>query len=444
MGDLLITGGTLISDGKQEQADLYLKDGRIKNIGPSLAHSGNARVIEADGKWILPGLIDDQVHFREPGLTHKACIATEARAAVAGGVTSFFEMPNVSPPTLGLERLEEKRAIARQKSAANFAFFLGASNDNIEAVKAADPTRIAGVKVFMGSSTGNMLVDEEKALEQIFRHAPTTIATHCEDTPTILENERLAREKYGEKVPFWEHPNIRSREACLLSSTLATELAKREKARLHVLHISTEEELNLFTPGDSRITAEACVHHLWFEESSYTTLGSQIKCNPAIKQLSDREAVRKAVKDGRISVLATDHAPHTWEEKQGTYFHAPSGLPLVQHTLLLMLEMVKQNCFSIETMVERACHAPARIFDVIDRGHLREGYWADLVIVNPGTETVVNNTELYSKCAWSPFAGERFSHRIEQTLVSGISAYENGKVQEDCQGQAVEFAKDRR
>lgn len=444
MGDLLITGGTLISDGKQEQADLYLKNGRIKNIGPSLAHSGNARVIEAGGKWILPGLIDDQVHFREPGLTHKACIATEARAAVAGGVTSFFEMPNVSPPTLGLERLEEKRAIARQKSAANFAFFLGASNDNIEAVKAADPTRIAGVKVFMGSSTGNMLVDEEKALEQIFRHAPTTIATHCEDTPTILENERLAREKYGEKVPFWEHPNIRSREACLLSSTLATELAKREKARLHVLHISTEEELNLFTPGDSRITAEACVHHLWFEESSYTTLGSQIKCNPAIKQLSDREAVRKAVKDGRISVLATDHAPHTWEEKQGTYFHAPSGLPLVQHTLLLMLEMVKQNCFSIETMVERACHAPARIFDVIDRGHLREGYWADLVIVNPGTETVVNNTELYSKCAWSPFAGERFSHRIEQTLVSGISAYENGKVQEDCQGQAVEFAKDRR
>ena len=444
MSDLLITGGTLISDGRQEQADLYLKNGRIKSIGPSLSHSGNTRVIEADGKWILPGLIDDQVHFREPGLTHKACIATEARAAVAGGVTSFFEMPNVSPPTLDMQRLEEKRAIAGQKSAANYAFFLGASNDNIEAVKAADPTRIAGVKVFMGSSTGNMLVDEETALEQIFRHAPTPIATHCEDTPTILENERLAREKYGEDVPFQEHPNIRSREACLHSSSLATELAKREDARLHVLHISTEEELDLFTPGDSRITAEACVHHLWFEESGYTTLGSQIKCNPAIKQLSDREAVRQAVADGRISVLATDHAPHTWEEKQGTYFQAPSGLPLVQHTLLLMLEMVKQNCFSIETVVERACHAPARIFDVIDRGHLREGYWADLVIVNPDAETVVRNTELYSKCGWSPFAGERFSHRIEQTLVCGISAYENGKVQEGCQGQAVEFAKDRR
>ena len=444
MSDLLITGGTLISDGRQEQADLYLKNGRIESIGHSLSHSGNTRVIEADGKWILPGLIDDQVHFREPGLTHKACIATEARAAVAGGVTSFFEMPNVSPPTLDMQRLEEKRAIAGQKSAANYAFFLGASNDNIEAVKAADPTRIAGVKVFMGSSTGNMLVDEVTALEQIFRHAPTPIATHCEDTPTILENERLAREKYGEDVPFQEHPNIRSREACLHSSSLATELAKREDARLHVLHISTEEELDLFTPGDSRITAEACVHHLWFEESNYTTLGSQIKCNPAIKQLSDREAVRQAVADGRISVLATDHAPHTWEEKQGTYFQAPSGLPLVQHTLLLMLEMVKQNCFSIETVVERACHAPARIFDVIDRGHLREGYWADLVIVNPDAETVVRNTELYSKCGWSPFAGERFSHRIEQTLVCGISAYENGKVQEGCQGQAVEFAKDRR
>ena len=444
MSDLLITGATLISEGRQEQADLLIKNGRIEKIGPSLSHSGNARVIEADGKWILPGLIDDQVHFREPGLTHKACIATEARAAVAGGVTTFFEMPNVSPPTLDMERLEEKRAIAGQKSAANYAFFLGASNDNIEAVKAADPTRIAGVKVFMGSSTGNMLVDEETALEQIFRHAPTPIATHCEDTPTILKNEQLAREKYGEDVPFWEHPNIRSREACLLSSTLATELAKRENARLHVLHISTEEELNLFTPGHPRITAEACVHHLWFEESGYKTLGSQIKCNPAIKQLSDREAVRKAVGDGRISVLATDHAPHTWEEKQGTYFQAPSGLPLVQHTLLLMLEMVKQKCFPIETVVERACHAPARIFDVIDRGHLREGYWADLVIVNPGAETVVNDTKLYSKCAWSPFAGEKFSHRIEQVIVSGISAYENGKVQEDCLGQAVEFARDRR
>ena len=444
MSELLITGGTLISDGKREHADILIRNDRIEQIGPSISSAPHTRVIEADGKWILPGLIDDQVHFREPGLTHKACIATEAQAAVAGGVTTFFEMPNVSPPTLDMQRLEEKRAIASRGSVANYAFFLGASNENIEAVKAADPTRIAGIKVFMGSSTGNMLVDEEAVLEQIFRHAPTTIATHCEDTPTISENERLAREKYGERVPFSEHPNIRSREACLQSSTLATELAKRENARLHVLHISTEEELALFTPGHDRITAEACVHHMWFEESSYATLGSQIKCNPAIKRASDREALRQAVADGRISVLATDHAPHTWEEKQGTYFSAPSGLPLIQHTLLLMLEMVKENCFSLETVVERACHAPARIFDVIERGHLREGYWADIVMVDPQTETVVDDSKLWSKCGWSPFAGEKFSHQIERTIVSGKIAYEKGEVHTDCRGEAVEFARERR
>jgi dihydroorotase len=444
MSDTWITGGLLISDGLKVEADILIKNGRIEQIAPSISPPQNAEQIDAAGQWILPGLIDDQVHFREPGLTHKACIATEARAAVAGGVTTFFEMPNVSPPTLDMMRLEEKREIARRESAANYAFFLGASNDNLEAVKSADPTKIAGIKVFMGSSTGNMLVDEERILEQIFRHAPTPIATHCEDTPTILANEQAAKDKYGEQVPFSEHPYIRSREACLKSSTFATELANRENARLHVLHISTEEELDLFTPGDTRITAEACVHHMWFEESSYATLGSQIKCNPAIKKESDRQAIRKAVADGRISVLATDHAPHTWEEKQGAYFSAPSGLPLVQHTLLLMLEMVKQNDFSIETLVERACHAPARIFDVLDRGHLREGYWADLVLVNPHADTVVDQTTLFSKCGWSPFAGETFSHRIERTLVSGKTAYHMGQVVENCRGLAVEFAKVRR
>ena len=444
MTDLLITGGCLISDGQKQQADILIQKGRIERIDPSISAPAQAKVIDAQGQWVLPGLIDDQVHFREPGLTHKASIATEAKAAVAGGVTTFFEMPNVSPPTLDMARLEEKREIARRDSVANYAFFLGASNDNMEAVKSADPTKIAGVKVFMGSSTGNMLVDEEKVLEQIFRHAPTPIATHCEDTPTILENEQAARAKYGEKVPFSQHPLIRSREACLTSSTLAVELARKEDARLHVLHISTEEELDLFTPGDPRITAEACVHHMWFEESSYASLGSQIKCNPAIKKDSDRQAIRQAVADGRISVLATDHAPHTWEEKQGTYFSAPSGLPLVQHTLLLMLEMVKQKDFSLETLVERACHAPARIFDVIDRGYLREGYWADIVLVNPNEETVVDHNELFSKCEWSPFAGETFSHRIERTLVSGKTAYHMGQVVENCRGLAVEFAKVRR
>ncbi len=444
MNDLFITGGTVVSDGKQQVLDILITNGRIEKIAPSLSAPKNAEVIQAEGKWILPGLIDDQVHFREPGLTHKATIATESRAAVAGGVTTFFEMPNVSPPTLDMERLEEKREIGARDSVANYAFFLGASNENLEAVKSADPTRIAGIKIFMGSSTGNMLVDEEAVLENIFRHAPTTIATHCEDTPTILENERIAKEKYGGDAPFWEHPNIRSREACLKSSTLATELAKREKARLHVLHISTEEELNLFTPGHARITAEACVHHLWFEESSYATHGSRIKCNPAIKKESDRRAIREAVKDGRISVLATDHAPHTLEEKREPYFRAPSGLPLVQHTLLLMLEMVKQGCFSLETVVERACHAPARIFDVVDRGHIREGYWADLVLVDPLSRTVVRDTELFSKCGWSPFDNERFSHRIDQTIVSGKTAYLNGKIRENCRGEAVEFASDRR
>ena len=323
---------------------------------------------------------------------------------MAGGVTTFFEMPNVSPPTLDMERVEEKCAIAAQDSLANYAFFLGASNENVEAIKAADPSKIAGVKIFMGSSTGNMLVDEEEVLEKIFRHAPAIIATHCEHTPTILENEKLARDKFGEEVPFSEHPNIRSREACLRSSSLAVELAKREGAKLHVLHITTAEELELFTPAHEKITAEACVHHLWFEESGYEHLGSQIKCNPAIKTEKDRSAIRQGVADGRISILATDHAPHTWEEKQGTYFHAPAGLPLIQHSLLLMLEMVRDGCFPVETVVERACHAPARIFDVRERGFLREGYWADLVVVDPERETVVDESELFSQCNWSPFS----------------------------------------
>ena len=368
MTDLLLRGGTLINEGTRTEQDILVRNGRIENIGPSLSPASNCKELDVSGKWILPGLIDDQVHFREPGLTHKACIHTESQAAVAGGVTTYFEMPNVSPPTLDMQRIEEKCAIAKRDSLANYAFFLGASNENLEAVKSSDPSKIAGVKVFMGSSTGNMLVDEETVLEGIFRNSPTIIATHCEDTPMILANEEQARQKHGEEVPFSEHGIIRSREACLKSSSLAVELAKRENAKLHVLHITTQEELKLFESEHDRITAEACVHHLWFEDQSYTTLGSLIKCNPAIKKASDRDAIRQAVKDGRISILATDHAPHTWEEKQGTYFNAPSGLPLIQHTLLLMLEMCEHNCFSPELIVERACHAPARLFQVEDAG----------------------------------------------------------------------------
>ena len=444
MSDFLITGGKIVNEGTAEEKDLLVKDGRVERLDDSISPPPGTEVMEAGGKLILPGLIDDQVHFREPGLTHKACIRTESRAAVAGGITTFFEMPNVSPPTLDMERLEEKCAIAAQDSLANYAFFLGASNENVEVIKAADPAKIAGVKIFMGSSTGNMLVDEEEVLEKIFRHAPATIATHCEHTPSILENEEKARIQFGDEVPFSKHPDIRSREACLRSSRLAVELARREGARLHVLHITTEEELSLFEPGHDRITAEACVHHLWFEESGYEELGSLIKCNPAIKTEQDRTAIRQAVADGRISVLATDHAPHTWEEKQASYFKAPAGLPLAQHSLLLMLEMVKDGCFPIETVVERACHAPTRIFDVRERGFLREGYWADLVIVDPEKETVVDESELFSKCNWSPFSGTRFSHSIDLTMVSGQVAYSGGEPKDGQTGRRVEFASQRR
>ncbi|HAW97613.1 MAG TPA: dihydroorotase [Opitutae bacterium] len=445
MSDLLVSGGKVVNEGRSDELDLLVRNGRIERIAPGITPtSSSCEVIDASGKLILPGLIDDQVHFREPGLTHKACIKTESRAAVAGGVTTFFEMPNVSPPTLDMERLEKKCAVAARDSIANYAFFLGASNENLEVVKSADPARIAGIKVFMGSSTGNMLVDEEEILEKIFRFAPAPIATHCEHTPTIIKNERSAMEKHGYEVPFSEHPVIRSREACLRSSSLAVELAGRENARLHVLHVTTAEELDLFQPGDERITAEACVHHLWFEESSYEKLGSLIKCNPAIKTADDRSAIRQAVADGRISVLATDHAPHTLKEKQGTYFEAPAGLPLVQHSLPLMLEMTKQGSFSLETVVERACHAPARIFDVRERGFIREGYWADLVIVDPEKDTVVDDCELYSRCNWSPFQGTSFSHYIEATIVSGQVAFSGNKPRNGQTGMRVEFSTERR
>ena len=445
MSDLLVSGGKVVNEGRSDELDLLVRNGRIERIAPGITPtSSSCEVIDASGKLILPGLIDDQVHFREPGLTHKACIKTESRAAVAGGGTTFFEMPNVSPPTLDMERLEKKCAVAARDSIANYAFFLGASNENLEVVKSADPARIAGIKVFMGSSTGNMLVDEEEILEKIFRFAPAPIATHCEHTPTIIKNERSAMEKHGYEVPFSEHPVIRSREACLRSSSLAVELAGRENARLHVLHVTTAEELDLFQPGDERITAEACVHHLWFEESSYEKLGSLIKCNPAIKTADDRSAIRQAVADGRISVLATDHAPHTLKEKQGTYFEAPAGLPLVQHSLPLMLEMTKQGSFSLETVVERACHAPARIFDVRERGFIREGYWADLVIVDPEKDTVVDDCELYSRCNWSPFQGTSFSHYIEATIVSGQVAFSGNKPRNGQTGMRVEFSTERR
>ncbi len=448
MSSLLILGARLVNEARIEEKDLLVDHhGRIARIDGDLSSLRADETIDAAGHYLLPGLIDDQVHFREPGLTHKATIATESRAAAAGGVTSYMEMPNVNPPTINMERLREKLAVAARDSAVNYAFHLGASNSNLEDVKTAPTDEIAGVKIFMGSSTGDMLVDDESALEGIFRHAPAPISTHCEHTPSILENERLYRERHGENIPFSAHPEIRSREACLRSSSLAVELAQTHDARLHVLHLTTKEELALFSdaplPG-KRITAEACVHHLHFDDSAYPTLGSLVKCNPAIKTREDRDAIRQAVNQGRIDVIATDHAPHAREEKDATYFQAPAGLPLVQHSLLLLLELWRDKIFSLETIVQRACHAPATLFGVRERGFLREGHHADLVLVNPDATTLVTPDTLHYKCGWSPLEGTRFRSRIAATIVSGQIVYRNGQILDHVRGRQISFHKDRR
>ena len=448
MSSILILGAKLVNEGTIEEKDVLVDaSGRISRIEGDLSAVTADETIDAAGHYLLPGLIDDQVHFREPGHTHKGTIASESRAAAAGGVTTFMEMPNVVPPTTSMERIRDKLAIAARDSAVNYSFYLGATNTNIEDVKTAPPEEIAGVKIFMGSSTGDMLVDDETALEEIFRHAPTPIATHCEHSPTILENEKAFRERLGDEVPFSAHPEIRSREACLRSSTFAVELARRNNARLHVLHITTAEELDLFDAGpvdEKRITAEACVHHLHFDDSAYATHGSLVKCNPAIKKPSDCQAIRKAVNDGRIDVIATDHAPHTFKEKESSYFQAPSGLPLVQHSLLILLELWRDGVFTLETIVERACHAPARLFGIQERGFLREGHWADLVLVDTHSETHVTPNTLQSKCGWSPFDGQSFRSRIAATIASGKIAYRDGQVRDQVRGRQVVFAKERR
>ena len=448
MNEILILGARLVNESSVEEQDVLVdKFGRISKIGKDLSARPAKEIIDAEGLFLLPGLIDDQVHFREPGLTQKGTIERESRAAAAGGVTTYMEMPNVNPPTTTIDRLREKLSIAAKDSAVNYSFYLGGSNANLEEIKQAPTSEIAGIKVFMGSSTGDMLVDDEKVLEQIFRHSPTPIATHCEDTPTILRNEKAFRERHGEEVCFSAHPQIRSREACLQSSSLAVELAKRHDARLHVLHITTAEELELFETGpvqEKRITAEACVHHLHFDDSYYSELGSLIKCNPAIKTQEDRSAIRQAVKEGRIDIIATDHAPHTRAEKDATYFEAPSGLPLLQHSLLILLELHKEGIFSLETIAERACHAPAKLFGIRERGFIREGYWADLVLIDTNSETIVDPSDLQSKCGWSPFNGERFSSSIATTIVSGKIVYSQGKVQNHVRGEQVAFEKNRR
>ena len=444
MKSILVLNAKIVNDGGIAERDLFARGGRIERIDPDLSSLTADEVIDATGLYLLPGLIDDQVHFREPGLIHKGTIASESRAAVAGGVTSYMEMPNVSPPTVTMERIREKRSIAAKDSSANYAFYLGATNDKLEDTKAAPPSEIAGVKVFMGSSTGNMLVDDETILENLFRHAPTLIATHCEHTPTILENESSARDEHGDKVPFHLHPEIRSRKACLRSSRLAVELARRHDARLHVLHLTTAEELALFKPGpvgDKRITAEACIHHLYLDDAAYAEQGPLIKCNPAVKTATDRQALLEAVNEDIIDVIATDHAPHAWEEKQNDYFRCPSGLPLIQHSLLILLELHRAGQLSLETIVTKTSHAVADLFQIEDRGYLREGYWADFVLVALDQETQVTKNGLLAKCGWSPFEGQTLGASVKTTVVSGQIAWNQGRINEASRGQALTFAR---
>ncbi len=439
---ILITGARIVNEGEIREGDLLVAGGRIAAVGGDLSGRPADEVIEARGRFLLPGLIDDQVHFREPGLTHKADLATESRAAVAGGVTSFMDMPNVNPPTLTPELLEERCALAAGKSAANYAFYLGASNDNLGQVRRLEPGRACGVKVFMGSSTGNMLVDDPDTLAGIFRDAPGLVAVHCEDDPAIRANERIWRARHGDDVPMDQHPIIRSREACLASSSLAVDLAREHGTRLHVLHLTTAEELALFQPGpvaDKRITAEVCVHHLWFSDADYARLGGLIKCNPAIKTAADRAALRAALVEGRIDVVATDHAPHTRAEKANPYFGCPSGLPLVQHLLPALHALSVAGVFDLPTLVEKACHNPARLFGVRERGFLREGWWADLVLLDPAAPVTVREDAVLAKCGWSPFTGVTFPGRVDLTMVSGRVAWRDGRIVPGVRGERLAF-----
>ncbi|WP_250633457.1 dihydroorotase [Pinirhizobacter soli] len=440
----LIRNAELINENKRLHADVRVRAGRIAAIGRELAPESGEQVIDATGLWLLPGMIDDQVHFREPGLTHKADIGSESRACAAGGITSFMEMPNTKPPALDRDTLEAKYTRAAETSVVNYAFYMGASNDNLEAIRALDPKTSPGVKVFMGASTGNMLVDDPEVLDGIFRDCPTVIITHCEDTPMIDANLAKAHEKYGEDIPASEHPLIRSREACIKSTRLAIELARKHGTRLHVLHISTADELALFEPGpvaSKRITAETCVHFLHFDADDYEEKGFLIKCNPAIKMASDREAITRAVAEGRIDVLATDHAPHLLEEKAEKYDKAPSGLPLVQYALQAAIERVFEGKLTLERVVEAVCHAPAILFDVVDRGFLREGYAADLVLVDPNKKHTVTREEVLSKCGWSPFEGTTFTSSIAATFVNGQRVWDGTKVNDVVRGQRLAFAR---
>jgi dihydroorotase len=445
MSTTLITGATIINEGKQTRASLLIRDERIAKILPEGAELPFMpdRTIDAGGCFLLPGVIDDQVHFREPGLTHKGDLYHESRAAVAGGVTSYMEMPNTNPQTTTQQLLEDKYDMASKVSLANYSFYMGATNDNLEELLKTNPANVCGIKIFMGSSTGNMLVDNPDSLKSIFSRSPMLIAVHCEDETIIQNNIKQARDRFGEDVPVYLHPAIRSAEACFRSSQLAVSLAEKYNTRLHILHLSTAAEMSLFKSGiplsEKRITAEVCVHHLLFDERDYFTRGNLIKWNPAIKTAADKNALLQSLIDGQIDVVATDHAPHTLEEKQNTYFKAPSGGPLVQHSLPAMLEFCRMGKLPPEMIVEKMCHAPATIFKIVERGFIREGYYADLVLVNPNKPWTVSTNNLHYKCQWSPLLGMNFSNQVTHTFVNGHLAYCEGVFFEEKKGQRLHF-----
>ena len=434
MNLLYIKNATIVNEGEEFVGSVVVKDGKIEDVfrGEGNFLNENAEVVDAKGLHLLPGMIDDQVHFREPGLTHKANIRTESRAAVAGGVTSFMEMPNTNPQTTNHSELEKKFEIASKDAIANHSFFFGATNENIDEVLAVDGKNVCGIKIFMGSSTGNMLVDNRATLRNIFGKCNLLIATHCEDEATVRGNEARYRMQFGENLPIKYHPIIRDEDACFKSSSMAVELAKELDARLHVLHISTAKETELFTNkiplNDKRITAEACIHHLWFTDEHYETKGTHIKWNPAVKSEADRNGILKALLDDRIDIIATDHAPHTLEEKNNKYFSAPSGGPLVQHAMVSVLELVRQGKIPLTRAVDKMCHAPAELFQIPNRGYIKKGFQADLVLVNLNNPWTVSKGNILYKCGWSPFEGQEFAAQIKSTYVNGFKVYEDGQI----------------
>lgn len=445
MGDtILIKNARIVNEGLTQEGDLLIENGRIAHVDRHISpKNGDVKIIDAHGMYLIPGVIDDQVHFREPGLTHKADIQTESRAAVAGGITSYIEQPNTIPQATTVELVEQKYVRASEVSLANYAFNIGATNDNVEELLKVDKTRIPGVKIFMGSSTGNMLVDDLKALERIFSEVDNQLITHCEDEATIKANLEKYKEQYGDNIPMKYHPVIRSAEACYLSSSTAVGLAKKYDSRLHVYHISTGIETELFDNnvplGQKKITAEACIHHLWFNDEDYDSKGSLIKWNPAVKSEEDRLKIWEALLDDRIDVIATDHAPHTREEKSNVYTSAPSGGPLAQHALVAMMEFVNEETISMEKLVEKMCHNPAILFNIRERGFIREGYHADLVLVEASRPWTVNEENILSKCGWSPFEGSTFKARVSHTFVNGNIVYKNGQFDDSVKGQRLYF-----